>query len=92
MAGVQLTLIQSRVGRRVATLFVLCGLVPLLVLSGVVSWLVSAHLRDREENRLRALAKESAMASVERLLDVEERLRVVAGQPAASSRPTRCAA
>ena len=87
MAGVQLTLIQSRVGRRVATLFVLCALLPLLVISGVVSWLVSGHLRSREEERLRALAKESVMASVERLLDVEGRLRVVAGQTAAVVAP-----
>jgi putative nucleotidyltransferase with HDIG domain len=80
MAGIQLTLISSRVGRRVATLFVLCGLLPLVVLAVVTSWGVSNHLREQEEGRLRSLAKASAMASFSRLLDAEERLHLVASE------------
>ena len=88
MAALQWTVVQSRVGRRVAALFALSGLVPLLILAGVTSWMVSDYLLRQEQDRLRALAKESAMASLERLLDVEDRLRVLAAQPAASIAPT----
>ena len=88
MAALQWTVVQSRVGRRVAALFALSGLVPLLILAGVTSWMVSDYLLRQEQNRLRVLAKESAMASLERLLDVEDRLRVLAAQPAASIAPT----
>jgi putative nucleotidyltransferase with HDIG domain len=81
MAGIQLSLIQSRVGRRVAGLFVLCGLLPLLVLSGFTSWTVSSYLHEQEQERLRARAKASAMTSLERLLDVESQLRARASSP-----------
>ncbi len=87
MAAFRWTVVQSRVGRRVAALFVLSGLVPLLVLASVTSWMVSDHLLRQEESRLRFLAKESAMASLARLLDIEERLRTVAAQPAAARAP-----
>jgi len=87
MAALKWTVVQSRVGRRVAALFALSGLVPLLVLAGVTSWMVSGYLLRQEQDRLRSLAKESAMASLERLLDVEDRLRALAAQPAASSAP-----
>jgi len=87
MAALQWTVVQSRVGRRVALLFALSGLVPLLILAGVASWMVSSYLLHQEQSRLRVLAKESAMASLERLLDVEDRLRVLAAQPAASISP-----
>jgi putative nucleotidyltransferase with HDIG domain len=87
MPALQWTVVRSRVGRRVAVLFALSGLVPLLILAGVTSWMVSDYLLRREQSRLRVLAKESAMASLERLLDVEERLRVLAAQPAASIAP-----
>jgi putative nucleotidyltransferase with HDIG domain len=82
MASITWTAVQSRVGRRVAALFALSGLVPLLGLGAVTSWMVSDHLRGQEESRLRFLAKESAMAALARLLDVEEGLRAVAAQPA----------
>ena len=88
MAALQWTVVQSRVGRRVAALFALSGLVPLLILAGVTSWMVSDYLLRQEQNRLRVLAKESAMSSLERLLDVEDRLRVLAAQPNASIAPS----
>ncbi len=87
MAPLQWTVVRSRVGRRVAALFVLSGLVPLLILAAVTSWMVSDYLQRQEQNRLRVIAKESAMASLERLLDVEDRLRVIAAQPAAAIAP-----
>jgi putative nucleotidyltransferase with HDIG domain len=87
MAALQWTVVRSRVGRRVAALFALSGLVPLLILAGVTSSMVSDYLLRQEQHRLRVLAKESAMASLERLLDVEDRLRVLAAQPAASIAP-----
>jgi putative nucleotidyltransferase with HDIG domain len=87
MPSITWTAVQSRVGRRVAALFALAGLVPLLVLAAVTSWMVSDHLRRQEESRLRFLAKESAMGALARLLDIEERLRAVAAQPAASVAP-----
>jgi putative nucleotidyltransferase with HDIG domain len=88
MVAVQWTVVQSRVGRRVAALFALSGLAPLLILAGVTSWMVSGYLLRQEQQNLRLLAKESAMASLERLLDIEDRLRVLAAQPAASIAPT----
>ena len=88
MAALQWTVVRSRVGRRVALLFALSGLVPMLILAGVTSWTVSDYLLRQEQTRLRVLAKESAMSALERLLDVEDRLRVLAAQPAASIAPT----
>ena len=81
MASMTWTVVQSRVGRRVASLFTLAGLVPLLALAGVTSWMVADHLRRQEESRLRFLAKESAMGALARLLDIEDDLRAVAAQP-----------
>ena len=88
MAVLQWTVVRSRVGRRVAALFALSGLVPLLIFAGVTSWMVSAYLLRQEEGRLRATAKESSMAALERLLDIEDRLRVIAAQPADTIAPT----
>jgi putative nucleotidyltransferase with HDIG domain len=88
MAVLQWTVVRSRVGRRVAALFALSGLVPLLIFAGVTSWMVSAYLLHQEEGRLRAMAKESSMAALERLLDIEDRLRVIAAQPADTIAPT----
>src|SRR4051812_14751185 len=88
MPALQWTIVQSRVGRRVAALFALSGLVPLLIFAGVTSWMVSQYLIRQEQGRLRAIAKESSMAALERLLDVEDRLRVIAAQPADTIAPT----
>ena len=87
MAALKWTIVQSRVGRRVAALFALSGLVPMLFLAGVTSWMVSEYLLHQEADRLRVLAKESAMAAFERLLDVEDRLRVMGRQPADTIAP-----
>jgi putative nucleotidyltransferase with HDIG domain len=87
MAALQWTVVRSRVGRRVALLFTLSGLVPMLILAGATSWTVSDYLLRQEQNRLRVLAKESAMSALERLLDAEDRLRVLAAQPVASIAP-----
>ena len=87
MAALQWTVVQSRVGRRVAALFVLSGLVPLLIFAGVTSWSVSAYLLRQEQVRLRSMAKESSMAALERLLDVEDRLRTIVAQPADTIAP-----
>jgi len=76
--NVQLTLIRSRIGRRVALLFALCGLVPLVVLAAATISSVAARQHDQEERRLSALAKASAMYGYGRLIDVEERLRFAA--------------
>ena len=85
MASFQWTIVQSRLGRRVAALFALSGLFPLLVLTAMTGWMVSDYLLMQEQRRLRALAKESAMASLSRLLDLEERLRMVPAQPHGAS-------
>lgn len=85
--GIQLTLVRSRVGRRVAALLVLTGLLPLLALAAVTGWMLSSYLTGREEASQRAMAKASAMASLDRLLDVEERVRGIAGEPTAVAPP-----
>jgi putative nucleotidyltransferase with HDIG domain len=79
--AVQLTLIRSRVGRRVAVLLAVTGLAPLLALALVTGWMLSTSFEGEQVVRQRTFAKTSAMASLDRLLDVEERLRAVAGQP-----------
>jgi putative nucleotidyltransferase with HDIG domain len=79
--GVSLTLIRSRIGRRVALLFVLCGLVPLVLLAAITIVSVAARERDQEERRLTNLAKATAMHAYSRLLDVEDRLRFAAAMP-----------
>ena len=82
MAALQLTLIRSRVGRRVAVLLAVTGLLPLLALGVATGWMLSTYLEEEQIVRQRTFAKTSAMASLDRVLDVEERLRGVAGQPA----------
>jgi hypothetical protein len=72
-------LVRSRVGRRVAVLLALTGLLPLLALATATGWMLSAYLTRQEEASQRAVAKASAMAALDRLLDLEERLRGVAG-------------
>lgn len=80
-------LVRSRVGRRVALVLALTGLLPLLALAAVTFWGLSAYLVRQEEASQRAVAKASAMAAFDRLLDVEERLRGVAGQASGAVPP-----
>lgn len=77
-ARINLTLIRSRIGRRVALLFVLCGLLPLVLLAATTISSVAAREREQEERRLGSLAKATAMHAYGRLLDVEDRLRFAA--------------
>jgi putative nucleotidyltransferase with HDIG domain len=81
------TVAQSRLARRIAALFAICGLGPLLVLTVVTGWTVSDYLLRQEQLRLRALAKESSMAALGRLLDLEDRLHMVAARPADAAAP-----
>jgi putative nucleotidyltransferase with HDIG domain len=76
--GVSLTLIRSRIGRRVALLFVLSGLVPLVVLAAIAISSVAARQHDQERRRLSELAKASAMYGYGRLLEVEHHLQFAA--------------
>ncbi len=89
MARIELTRIRTRIARRIAGLFVLCALGPLALLAAVTIWTLDRYLRDEQDARLRALAKDVAMDSVGRLVDIEARVRLMAAAPAppgASSR------
>lgn len=72
------TFLRSRVGRRILGLFVLCALLPLAVLT-VVSFLqVGGNLREQSGNRLRQASRALGMTVMERLVLLENNLKVCA--------------
>jgi hypothetical protein len=60
---------------------------PLLIFAGVTSWTVSAYLLRQEQGRLRGDGQGIVDGALERLLDVEDRLRAIAAQPADTIAP-----
>lgn len=76
----KLGFLRTRVARRIVLLFFLCALLPVGGLA-VVSYLhVRGQLQEQSQERLQQVVKAAGMAVVERLLFVEEQLRLLSGR------------
>ncbi|HYD53801.1 MAG TPA: ATP-binding protein [Gemmatimonadaceae bacterium] len=76
---------QTRVGRRVLLLFLLCALLPITVLGAASYVSVAGALRQQAAERARLTAKRMASALFERLLDLETGLVAAAARLEAGS-------
>jgi putative nucleotidyltransferase with HDIG domain len=79
---VEATFLHSRVARRIFALFVVCALVPTLVLTLMSFYQVSDQLRQSSRRQLMQASKARGMALVERLqmLDAESQLVAMQGK------------
>jgi putative nucleotidyltransferase with HDIG domain len=75
---IETTFLNSRVGRRILRLFVLCALVPIALLAGISLWRVDYQLREQSRRELRQTSHEEGLAICERLTFLESDLRLVA--------------
>lgn len=69
--------LKSKVGKRIALLFVLCALVPILSLTVLSYQQVTRQLVQQGRERIHQTCKAQAMAILERLLIIESELRTV---------------
>ncbi len=81
-------LFKSRVARRVFSLFVLCGVLPLVVLGGVTWFSMRAELHRTGGDRVAAEARDLGMAILERLNLLAEDLRDRTAAPLRSETAT----
>ncbi|MDA0991571.1 MAG: HD domain-containing protein [Verrucomicrobia bacterium] len=72
------TYLRSKLGTRIALLFVLCASVPLILLSAVAYHMVVGNLKEQVKSRLRSESKATSMAIVERLTLVEREVAMLA--------------
>lgn len=70
------SLFQSKVGRRIFLLFVMCALIPILLLSVISYAQVSVQLKKQNARRLQDAAKAHGMAIYERLLNLERNMQL----------------
>jgi len=81
--------LRSKVARRIAILFVLCALLPIVTLAVLSFIQVTKHLRDQSLMRLRETSKTMSMAIYERLLFLEaDMIRVASNLHDITQRPT----
>ena len=85
MTGQQPTILQSRVGKRVFLLFVICALAPLGVMAALSLSQVRELLIDQGKTRIASTAKSYAMDVYERMLTARDAALLVAAQPVSSS-------
>lgn len=79
---VEKTFLRSKVAQRIAFLFILCALIPIVLLSILSFSQVTKHLYEQSQNRLYQTSKSLAMAIFERLLLLEaEMMRIVSSIP-----------
>ncbi len=76
------TFLRSKVAQRIAFLFILCALIPIVLLSILSFSQVTKHLYEQSQNRLHQTSKSLAMAIYERLLLLEsEMMRISSSIP-----------
>ena len=71
------TVIRSKVAHRIVLLFVLCALLPVIILASLSYYEVSSQLRDDSEKRLSQASKNQGMAILQRLQILESELDVL---------------
>lgn len=70
------SLFQSKVGRRIFLLFIMCALIPILLLSIISYVQVSVQLEKQNARRLQDAAKAHGMAIYERLMYLEKNMQL----------------
>jgi signal transduction histidine kinase len=68
----------SKLARRIFSMFLLCSILPLLIISTVSFFFVGHQLRTQSEKRLQQQCKNMGLLTYERLLDLEEELKIAA--------------
>lgn len=80
-------IINSRLGRRIFIMFILCALVPLVTLTLLSFSHVTKQLNDQSFRRLMQSTKTYGMSLLERLMFLENNLRIVASDKARGITP-----
>lgn len=77
---IQFNFLRSKVAQRIALLFVLCALIPILALSFLSFRQVTQQLRQQSQERLFQSNKAMGMAIYERLLILEAEMAIISAQ------------
>jgi len=77
---IQFDFLRSKVAQRIALLFVLCALIPILALSFLSFRQVTQQLRQQSQERLFQSNKAMGMAIYERLLILEAEMAIISAQ------------
>ena len=73
----QLRFINSKIGRRIYSMFALCALVPIVVLGAISYFQVSEQLQKQSYARMQKEVKSHGLAIYERLIFLESELRLI---------------
>ncbi|NIM49205.1 MAG: HD domain-containing protein [Gemmatimonadales bacterium] len=76
--AIQTAFLRTRVARRILGLFVLCAMVPLVLLASISYVLVTRQLNNQSRERVQQASKIAGMGLLERLQFFEADLRIVA--------------
>lgn len=77
---IQFDFLRSKVAQRIALLFILCALIPILALSFLSFRQVTQQLRQQSQERLFQSNKAMGMAIFERLLILEAEMAIISAQ------------
>ncbi len=77
---IQLDFLRSKVAQRIALLFILCALIPIIALSVLSFRQVTQHLHQQSQERLFQSNKSMGMAIYERLLILEAEMAFISTQ------------
>ncbi len=80
LSRIEMSFLKSRVARRVFGLFVLCALLPLLMISGFSFLFVSGELEQQSRQRLRQMCKTKGFEIYEHLLFLETEMNMIASE------------
>ena len=80
-------IINSRLGRRIFFMFIFCAMVPLITLTLLSFTSVTKQLNDQSHRRLMQSTKTYGMSLLERLMFLENNLRIVASDKARGITP-----
>jgi len=76
--NIRLRSFQSKLGRKLFTVFVCCAILPLLILSSLTYILVARQIEDQARKKLQQEAKSFGLTIYDRLLLVEAQLQLLA--------------
>ena len=74
------TSFNSKIARRIFSMFVFCALIPLLAISAVSFFFVSSQLKDQAYERLRQQCKSKGLQIFEHLTILEDQIAMAAGE------------
>jgi len=73
--------VRSKLSRRIIALFVICALLPIVLLSAISFWSVDSQLREQSREKLREVTHEEGLSIFERLTLVEADLKLAGLNP-----------